>query len=176
MKHMNHRRSRTRGIRLVGLAGAVLAVGGLSASAVAVGTASAKATLVISTAKNASFGTILVSGTALYSLKPSSTPCNAQCTKIWPEVLLPKGVKSAKAGAGVNAAKLGTVKRAHGALQVTYAGKPLYRFFEDTPGQVSGNITDAWGKWTVMVTANPTSSSSGSGSGGSTPASGGAGF
>ena len=38
----------------------------------------------------------------------------------------------------MNAAKLGTVKRAHGALQVTYAGKPLYRFFEDMPGQVNG--------------------------------------
>jgi predicted lipoprotein with Yx(FWY)xxD motif len=176
MKHMRQHRSRARGIRFVGLAGAILAVGGLSASAVAVGTASAKAGLVISTSKTASFGTILVSGTALYTLKASSTPCNAQCTKIWPEVLLPKGVKSAKAGAGVNAAKLGTVKRAHGALQVTYAGKPLYRFFQDTPGQVNGNITDAWGKWTVMATVPAAPSSTGSGSGGSTAGSGGAGF
>lgn len=176
MQHMKQPGSRTRGIRLVGLAGAVLAVGGLSASAVAVGTASAKTGLVISTSKNTSFGTILVSGTALYTLKTSSTPCNAQCTKIWPEVLLPKGAKGAKAGPGVNAAKLGTVKRAHGALQVTYAGKPLYRFSLDTPGQVTGNITDTWGKWTVMATVPATSSSSGSGSSGSPAPSGGAGF
>lgn len=174
---MKQHRSRTGGVPFVRLAGAILVVGGLSASAVAVGPASAKATLVISTSKNAQFGTILMSGSsALYSLKASTTRCTSQCTKIWPEVLLPKGVKKAKAGAGVKAAKLGTVKRAHGALQVTYAGKPLYRFSQDTPGQVTGNITDAWGKWTVMATAKSTQSNSGSGSGGSTAGSGGASF
>jgi predicted lipoprotein with Yx(FWY)xxD motif len=110
-------------------------------------------------------------------LKAISTPCTAQCLKIWPEALLPKGATKAKAGAGVNAAKLGTVKRAHGALQVTYAGKPLYWFSGDTAaGQVNGNVTDTWGKWSVAVTAKSTQSSSGSGSGGSTAGSGGASF
>lgn len=176
MTQMKHHRTGTRGVSLVRLAGAILAVSGLSASALAVGTAGAATARVISTSKNSTFGTILVSGTTLYTLRASSTPCTAQCLKIWPEALLPKGATKAKAGAGVNAAKLGTVKRAHGALQVTYAGKPLYWFSGDTAaGQVNGNITDTWGKWSVFVTAKSTSSS-GSGSGGSTAGSGGASF
>lgn len=177
MKQMRQHRTGARCASFVRVAGAILAVGGLSASAVAVGTAGAATARVISTTKNSTFGTILVSGTALYTLKASSTPCTAQCLKIWPEALLPKGATKAKAGAGVNAAKLGTVKRAHGALQVTYAGKPLYWFSGDTAaGQVNGNITDTWGKWSVAVTAESTKSSSGSGSGGSTAGSGGASF
>jgi predicted lipoprotein with Yx(FWY)xxD motif len=177
MKQMRQHRTGARSASFVRVAGAILAVGGLSASAVAVGTASAATARVILTAKNSTFGTILVSGTALYTLKASSTPCTAQCLKIWPEALLPKGATKAKAGAGVNAAKLGTVKRAHGALQVTYAGKPLYWFSGDTAaGQVNGNVTDTWGKWSVAVTAKSTQSSSGSGSGGSTAGSGGASF
>jgi hypothetical protein len=65
-------------------------------------------------------------------------------------------VTTTTAGPGVNAAKLGTVPRSGGALQVTYGGKPLYYFFKDTrPGQVGGNLTDIWGKWSVVVTVKP---------------------
>ena len=39
----------------------------------------------------------------------------------------------------MNAAKLGTVRRANGTLQVTYSGKPLYWFAGDTAaGQATG--------------------------------------
>jgi len=173
VKRMKQRRTGPRGISGARLAGAVLAVGGLSASALVGGTAGAATSPVISTSKSSQFGTILVSGTALYTLKASKIPCTAQCIKVWPEVLLPKGATKPKAGSGVNAAKLGTVKRSHGALQVTYAGKPLYWFSGDSPGQVNGNVTDTWGKWSVLVTAK---SSSSSGTGGSTAGSGGASF
>jgi len=173
MKQTKQHRTGTRQLSFVRVAGAILALGGLSASTLAVGTASAVTSPVISTSQNSQFGTILVSGTALYTLKASKTPCTGQCLKIWPEVLLPKGATKAKAGAGVSVAKLGTVKRAHGALQVTYAGKPLYRFSEDTTGQVNGNISDAWGKWSVIVTKSATSSS---GSGGSNAGTGGVSF
>jgi len=132
--------------------------------------------LVISTANNSKYGTILVSGHTLYTLKPSKIACSASCVKIWPEVLLPKGMKKAQAGTGVSAAKLGTVKRAGGALQVTYGGKALYRFFKDTAaGQVKGVTTDTWGKWSVVATKKPSG-----GSGGTTtttsPSGGGGGF
>jgi hypothetical protein len=65
-------------------------------------------------------------------------------------------VTNAAAGSGVNAAKLGTVKRAGGRLQVTYAGKALYWFsFDTASGQVKGNVSDTWGKWSDVATVKP---------------------
>jgi predicted lipoprotein with Yx(FWY)xxD motif len=153
----------------------VVAVGGLAASAVATSTAEAATNPLISTAKNAQLGTILVSGNTLYTLKSSRTACGARCISTWPEVLLPKGVRKATAGPGVNAAKLGTIARSGGVLQVTYSGKPIYWFAQDTaPGQVNGITTDTWGKWSVVVTKKPAGSSSGSGN--SSAGTGGASF
>jgi predicted lipoprotein with Yx(FWY)xxD motif len=174
------KQQRNRRVRTGLMTGAILAVGGLSASAVAAGTAGAATATVISTTKNAKLGTILVSGKTVYTLKPSATSCGAKCLKVWPAVVLPKGVTKAKAGTGVNAAKLGTVKLSNGVLQVTYNGKRLYKFVGDTaPGQVHGNVTDTWGKWTTYVTVKPTGTTSGSTattSGGSNAGTGGAGF
>jgi predicted lipoprotein with Yx(FWY)xxD motif len=162
------------------IATAALAIGGLSASFFAAGIAGAAtgSSVVISTSKSAKLGTILVSGTTLYTLKASKTACTAQCLTFWPAVMLPKGMTKATAGKGVNAAKLGTVKRAGGALQVTYGGKALYLFTGDkAAGQVNGNITDTWGKWSSIVTAKPAPSASGSGVTATTsPSSGGAAF
>jgi len=178
MRQTKHHSQSIRRVRVGLVAGAILAVGGLSASTVAVGTAGAATTTVISTTKNAKLGTLLVSGKTVYTLKASQTACGTRCLKVWPEVLLAKGVKKAKAGTGVNAAKLGTIKRANGALQVTYAGKPLYHFIGDTaPGQVHGNVTDTWGKWSAVVTVKaPVTAGSTSTTSGSGAATGGAGF
>ena len=119
----------------------------------------------------------------MYTLKASKTPCSTACLKIWPALKLPQGAKKATAGKGVSASKLGTVKMSNGALQVTYGGKRLYYFVGDSAaGQVHGNVTDVWGKWTDVVTVKPATSSAGSnsgsnsGSGGSTAGSGGASF
>ena len=166
-----HRRTARR-VKVGHIAAAAFAVGGLSTSVLAVGTAGAvishtAKSVVVSTVKYKKLGTILVSGKTLYTLKASKTPCTAACLKIWPELLLPKGVRKATAGKGVNAKKLGTVKRAGGALQVTYFGKALYRFSRDkSTGKVNGNVTDTWGKWSDFVTVKPATSSS---SGGATP-------
>jgi len=182
MEQTKQRRETTHGIRLGRIAAAAFAVGGLSASAFAVGTAGAATsreakTVTVSTVKSDKFGKILVSGKTLYTLKPNKTACTAQCVTIWPELVLPAGVTKATAGTGVSASKLGTVARSGGVLQVTYAGKPLYWFSGDTAaGQVHGNVTDTWGKWTVVATAKPAKSSSSSSSGGSSSGSGGAGF
>jgi predicted lipoprotein with Yx(FWY)xxD motif len=180
MEHTIQRRKYSRTLRAAGMAGALFAVGGLS-TAFAAGTAGAQTSSTVSTMKTTKYGTILVSGNTVYTLQPGKTACTTQCLKIWPEVLLPKGVTKAKAGSGVDASKLGTIKRSGGALQVTYAGKPLYWFVGDTAhGQVNGNITDTWGKWSVYVTSKTgasSSSSSGSGSsGGSSAGSGGVSF
>ena len=158
--------------------GAIVAVGGISLSVIASSEAGAASTVTVSSTKNAKLGTILVSGKTLYTLKPGSTACTAACLKIWPALVLPTGVTKAKAGSGVSAAKLGTVKR-NGVVQVTYGGKPLYYFVGDTTtGQVNGDLTDTWGKWTAVVTKKSANSSSGanSGSGNSSAGGGGAAF
>lgn len=177
MQQNRRYRESTRRVRLARLAGAAVAVGGISLSLMAT-EAGAATSVVVSTTKNAKMGTILVSGNTLYTLKPSKTACTAACLKIWPALVLPAGVTKAKAGTGVNASKLGTVKH-NGVVQVTYGGKALYYFFLDTaPGQVKGNITDTWGKWTAVVTKKSANSgsSSNSGSGNSTAGGGGASF
>ena len=159
--------------------GAIVAVGGISLSVVASDEAGAASGVTVSTTKNAKIGTILVSGKTLYTLKPSSTACTAACLKVWPALVLPTGLTKAKAGSGVSASKLGTVKR-NGVVQVTYGGKPLYYFVGDTAaGQVKGVVTDTWGKWSAVVTkkkAGSSSSGSNSGSGNSSAGGGGAAF
>jgi predicted lipoprotein with Yx(FWY)xxD motif len=181
MQKEEFRSERTSGFPRGLMAGALLAVGGLAVSLAAAATAGATTNVVVAKAKNPTFGTILISGKTVYTLKPSKTPCSTQCLKFWPELLLPKGETHVKVGKGVNAARIGTVKRKGGRRQVTYSGKPLYFFFQDkSPGQVKGNVTDEWGKWSVVVTAKPTgtstSSTSSSGSGGSTAGTGGVSF
>jgi len=161
----SRRHSVSPGRRSLGALAAVLAVAWLGSSIVVVNAATAATThkakvkaIVVSTTNNTQLGTILVSGRTVYTLKASKTPCAARCLAIWPELVLPRGVAKAKAGTGVNASKLGTVKRSGGARQVTYQGKPLYWFSGDAAtGQVNGNITDTWGKWSVVVLAKPTS-------------------
>ena len=183
MEHGTLDRSSTRKVPLGRMVGAAVALSALSGSLLADASAGAATSVVVSTTKNATFGTILVSGKTVYTLKASKTPCSSQCLKIWPALMLPRGVTKATAGTGVSASKLGTVKRSGGALQVTYSGKPLYWFSGDTgAGQVHGNVTDTWGKWSDVVTAKSASSNSGSGStsgsgsGGSTAGSGGVSF
>jgi len=191
MKTRLHKRDRTTEftprasgrVPLRRIAAAALAGGGLAASLIAAETAGAATTSsMVSTAKNAKYGTVLVSGNTVYTLKASKVTCGGNCLKTWPEVLLPVGVMVATAGPGVNAAKLGTVAGQGGALQVTYGGKPLYWFSKDTrPGQVKGNVKDKWGSWSVVVTARSAGTGSNSGSGsnagsGGSSGSGGAGF
>ena len=167
-------RQASYGLRISGVAALALALGGLSLSALAAAPAGAATgrvakSVVVKTVNVANVGTVLASGKTLYTLKPSSTPCTAACLKIWPELVLPKGVTKATAGSGVSSSKLGTMTRAHGVRQVTFGGKPLYWFVGDTgPGQVHGNVTDTWGTWTAVVTAKAKSSSTAStaGSGG----------
>jgi predicted lipoprotein with Yx(FWY)xxD motif len=163
-KQSNKTLEAPRKVPCLRLAGAALAIGGLSTSLAVIG-AGAATSSDVSTSQNAKYGTILVSGKTVYTLKASKVPCRVQCLKFWPEVLLPKGVTTTTAGPGVNAASLGSVRGNGGSRQVTYRGKRLYYFFKDTaPGQVNGNnLTTPWGKWSVVVTAKPAHPSSGSG-------------
>lgn len=111
---------------------------------IAASPASAAGRTTVTAVKNATLKTsILVdqAGMTLYHLtaeKGKAIGCSGACAKIWPPLLLAKGTK-AKAGAGITAAKLGTVKRPDGHLQVTYAGLALYRYSGDgKPGDAKG--------------------------------------
>ena len=147
------------------IAAAAVVVGGLSPLAFASPPAAAAtrptSASVISTVKTAKFGSILEAGEVVYTLKPSKIACTADCLKVRPPVLLPHGVKGAKAGPGVDASMLGTIAAVHGARQITYSGKALYWSVKDTsPGQVKGNTKDKWGRWSTVVAASAGSGSS----------------
>ena len=94
--------------------------------------------------------TILVdqTGMAVYHLtseKGRKLVCKGACVKFWPPLVLKRGAKPA-AGKGAVKAKLGTIRRPDGRLQVTYAGLPLYRFAGDLKrGDVNGQgVQKSW--------------------------------
>jgi predicted lipoprotein with Yx(FWY)xxD motif len=81
------------------------------------------------------YGTVLVSsnGRTLYHFtveKHGKIACTGACAKAWPPLTIAKGSKPT-AGTGVKQAKLGTIKRPDGSIQVTYNGYALYRYGDD---------------------------------------------
>jgi predicted lipoprotein with Yx(FWY)xxD motif len=165
------RRERARRVPIAAVASAAAAVGALAVvPATAAGAASPQVKVSAQTVGN--MGKVLVSGgKALYVLTPSGTGCDSACLAIWPALTVHSGSK-ATAGSGVTKSKLGVTTDAKGAHQVTYGGKPVYFFVEDSKGTVKGDISDEWGKWTAVVVAKP-AGSSGSGSTPTTSNSGG---
>jgi len=114
----------------------------------------------IGTATVSGVGLVLVdgSGHTLYILtseKGGTVTCtNATgCTKAWPPAVLPSGVTHGSAGVGVTATLLGTVKDSAGALRLTYASYPLYRFSGDAGGGTAKGegITSFGGTWEAMA-------------------------
>jgi predicted lipoprotein with Yx(FWY)xxD motif len=89
-------------------------------------------------------GKVLVDskGFALYSPVQERTGtimCTGSCTAIWVPLTLKSGTSHATAPSSLMS-KLGTVMRPDGKTQVTFNGKPLYRFTPDgSPGKVTGN-------------------------------------
>lgn len=74
--------------------------------------------------------------------------CYGECARAWPPVLT-KG--EPRAGKGVKAKLLGTTKRRDGKRQVTYAGKPLYFYVNEGPGEVRcHNVHLNGGLWWVV--------------------------
>jgi predicted lipoprotein with Yx(FWY)xxD motif len=76
-------------------------------------------------------------GLTLYAFvpdTPATSKCTGSCANYWPPL-----TGTPKAGQSVTG-KLGTIKRAGGAAQVTYNGHPLYTYAGDSrPGQANGN-------------------------------------
>jgi predicted lipoprotein with Yx(FWY)xxD motif len=74
--------------------------------------------------------------------------CYGECAKAWPPVYA-KG--RPLGGRGVRKSLRGTVKRRDGRRQVTYAGRPLYFYAHEDPGQVlCHNVDLNGGLWWVI--------------------------
>ena len=131
-------------------------------------------------------GNVLVDskGNALYTNdmdSGSKVACTGSCTSIWVPLAAPSSGKPTSSDSAVQT-KLGVVKTPDGSSQVTYGGKPLYTFVQDSPGQATGNgVTDSFSgtsfTWTA-ASAGPasgggTSTSTGSTSSGGTSGGGG---
>jgi predicted lipoprotein with Yx(FWY)xxD motif len=107
--------------------------------------------------RNTPLGRIAVdsTGRTLYLFekdKSRRSACYGQCATYWPP-LLTHGKPMARAGA--RQALLGTIRRADGSRQVTYAGHPLYRYVQDRkPGQTTGEGLQLFGGgWDVLSPA-----------------------
>lgn len=104
-----------------------------------VGVAQPGATL--STADSQEWGAHLVDrdGMSVYLYErdePGALACIDACTNNWPPVLADGDVTI---GEGLNVDLVGTVERPDGAVQVTYAGHPLYTYVRDAePGDDNG--------------------------------------
>jgi predicted lipoprotein with Yx(FWY)xxD motif len=100
------------------------------------------------------FGTMLFGprDQAIYLFERDSkgkTVCYGQCARAWPPVLTKGKPRAAK---GVRKSLLGTVRRRNGKRQVTYAGKPLYYYAHEGPGQVlCHNVNLNGGFWWVVA-------------------------
>jgi predicted lipoprotein with Yx(FWY)xxD motif len=80
--------------------------------------------------------------------------CYGECAAAWPPVLT-EG--EPVAGAGVDEELLGTTKRDDGSTQVTYAGRPLYFYAHEAPGEVRCHNVDLNGGlwWVVGADGEP---------------------
>jgi len=125
--------------------------GGSSAPTTAPSAVAAVATV---SAASTSLGTILVdgSGRTLYLFEKDQSDqsaCAGACAAAWP---VDQSSGTPKAGSGVKASMLGTIKRGDNTTQVTYNQHPLYYFQGDSgTGQQNGQGVDAFGaKWFVV--------------------------
>lgn len=135
-----------------------------------------------STASVPGLGTVVVDGRGrtvyvLTSGGQKNLPCTDAngCTKYWPDLPLPTGVTAARAGTGIEAALLGTMKLSDGKTYPTYNGWLMYEFSGDTAGgQAKGQLVNSFGgTWEVLsasgdplTTSTSSSTSSGGGGGG----------
>jgi len=99
-------------------------------------------------------GPILVDsqGFTLYDFhkdKGGKSACYGACAGTWPPLTASGAPRTMGAA---EESKLGTTKRSDGAVQVTYAGHPLYTYVADTkPGDTKGQDIDSFGaEWYAL--------------------------
>ena len=129
-----------------------------SVSASAKGSSSGKS-LVIKTEHVPAVGTVLATSSGLtlyrYTVDPAGkATCTGVCAKVWPPLLLPKGVTRIKAPHGVKG--LSALRVAGGHLQVFFHREALYVFASDTKkGQATGQGVE--GTWFAVLSDDKSS-------------------
>src|SRR5512144_1083117 len=104
-------------------------------------------------AGSSSYGKVLHDGRGFvlygFTRDHGRSHCYGACAKAWPPYFAPKRLL---AGAGLERALLGTVKRRSGRRQVTYAGRPLYYYVGDRrPGQIlCQDVFEYGGRWLIV--------------------------
>jgi predicted lipoprotein with Yx(FWY)xxD motif len=90
--------------------------------------------------------------------------CSGACAAVWPPL---ETSTAPRAGAGIQGAALGTIKRSDGDMQVTYHGHPLYYYAADasTPGKTEGEDIEQFGSGWYLVGAHGGSNGGGGGYG-----------
>lgn len=128
-----------------------LVVASLGATA-AVSQAARPSKRVASEAENPTLGkTVLTTtkGRTLYSLSAEVNGrfiCTGSCLSVWHPLRVPSGTRP------TGPVKLGTIERPEGAIQVTYRGRPLYRFGGDAKtGDANGEGIKDVGTWHAAV-------------------------
>ena len=105
------------------------------------------------TLRGSNYGRILFDGgnRALYAFTRDprrKTRCYGACAAAWPPYVV-RG--TLRAGPGTKRSLLGTIRRRDGKRQLTYAGKPLYYYAHEGPGQVlCQNVREFGGLWLVV--------------------------
>jgi predicted lipoprotein with Yx(FWY)xxD motif len=132
----------------VGGLAVALAVAGCASSGSSGSAASGSPATTVSARSVAGVGTTLVDsrGDTLYFSEEESSGtvrCVGACLHFWVPVTIASGVMPT-AGSGVTG-QLATIARPDGPTQVTFDGRPLYRFSLDSAGQAKGNgFTDSF--------------------------------
>ena len=131
-------------------------VGGYGSSGTTPASGGASSVAMVS-ATSTNLGMILVDGNGrtLYLFEKdqsNQSACAGACVAAWP---VDQSSATPKAGSGVTASMLGTIKRSDGSTQVTYNKHPLYYFQGDSgAGQHNGQGVDAFGaKWYAVTPA-----------------------
>jgi predicted lipoprotein with Yx(FWY)xxD motif len=137
-----------------GSGGSSTSGGGSSTSGGGSSTSGGQASQATVSTASTSLGSILVDGTGrtLYLFQkdqPNQSACSGACVSAWP---VDQTSGTPKAGSGVKASLLGTIKRTDGTTQVTYNKHPLYYYSGDSQaGQQNGQGLNAFGAlWYVV--------------------------
>ena len=106
------------------------------------------------TTHGSAYGRILFDGNgyALYAFgkdEPGRSRCAGACAKRWPPYIVKVTPRAAR---GIKSGLLRTIRRGDGSREVTYAGRPLYRYIGDRrPLQVlCQNVNEFGGLWLVV--------------------------